>query len=54
MKLLILLFLFISPIFAIEVIQITSDYVFDAFFSIFFYLAVVMAPIFGAIALLKH
>lgn len=38
----------------ITVIQITSDYVFDVFFSIYFFMAVILVPLFGALSLLKH
>lgn len=37
----------------IIVLQITSDYVFDVFFSIYFYMAVILAPLFGAISLMS-
>lgn len=54
MKIIFLLLFFINIAFSMEIIEITSDYVFDAFFSIFFYMTVIFAPLFGAIALLKN
>ena len=54
MKILILLTFFISVCFSMPVYEFTDDNVFNAMYSLFINLSIILVPLFGAIALAKN